>query len=86
MRLRLLVQRHRLPPTQVVWTTCSHQFLHSSTGPSVTISQLLEQVNEVIPLESEDWGLEDYSVEVRNFECLHFSEVSDVLKEDDEVR
>ena len=52
---------------------------------SITISQFLEQVNEVLPLESEDWGLEDYSVEVRGFECLHFSELNQVLKEDDEV-
>ncbi len=45
----------------------------------------MAQVNEVLPLESEHWGLEDYSVEVRGFECLHFSELNQLLKEDDEV-
>ena len=70
----------------VVWTVGGHRLPYTSAGSSLTISQLLEQVNEVIPLESKDWGLEDYSVEVRGFECLHFSDVSDVLKEDDEVR
>ena len=42
-------------------------------------------MNDVIPLESEDWGLEDYAVEVRGFECLHFSELGQLLREDDEV-
>ena len=51
----------------------------------MTVSQFLEKVNDVIPLESEDWGLEDYAVEVRGFECLHFSELGQVLREDDEV-
>ncbi|KAL8769129.1 MAG: hypothetical protein Q9209_004763 [Squamulea sp. 1 TL-2023] len=58
---------------------------YSGAGPEPTIAQLLERVNEIIPLESGDWGLEDYAVEVRGFECLHFSEVNQVLKEDDEV-
>ena len=58
---------------------------YSAAGPEPTVAQLLEQVNEIIPLESEDWGLEDYAVEVEGFECLHFSETSKVLKEDDEV-
>ncbi len=35
-------------------------------------------MNEVIPLESEDWGLEDYAVEVAGFECLHFWEIGGV--------
>ncbi|KAL9013604.1 MAG: hypothetical protein Q9173_001721, partial [Seirophora scorigena] len=46
---------------------------------------LLEQVNDIIPLESEEWGLEDYAVEVGGFECLHFHEANQVLKENDEV-
>ena len=59
---------------------------YAAAGASATISQLLEQVNEILPLESEDWGIEDYAVEVGGFECLHFSELSQILKEDDEVR
>jgi hypothetical protein len=50
-----------------------------------TISRLLEQVNHIVPLEAEDWGLEDYVVQVGRFECIHFSPVSQVLKDDDEV-
>ena len=56
-----------------------------AAGSSVTVSQFLEQVNDIIPLESEDWGLEDYVVEVHGFECLHFSELGQILKENDEV-
>lgn len=83
MRLRLVVQRHSLPDTPVVWAI--------DTANSPTISQLLEQVNEILPLESGgDWGLEDYSVEIKgsggtNFECLHFQQVASILHEDDEV-
>ncbi|KAL8647672.1 MAG: hypothetical protein Q9210_005411, partial [Variospora velana] len=58
--------------------------VHSSADTS-TISQLLEQVNDIVPLESEEWGLEDYIVEVGGFECLHFQEANQVLKEHDEV-
>ena len=86
MRLQLTVQRHGLPPAYVLWTLASAvRPPLLAAGNGITISQFLEQVNEVIPLESEDWGLEDYSVEVRGFECLHFCELNQVLKEDDEV-
>ncbi len=82
MRLRLVVRRHNLPDAVIVWP------VEPSENP--TISQLLEHVNEVIPLESGgEWGLEDYSVEIKgsdtNFECLHFQLVRTVLHEDDEV-
>lgn len=82
MRLRLVVKRHDLPDVAIVWP------VDESGG--VIISQLLEQVNEVIPLESEgEWGLEDYAVEVRgkeaNYECLHFQNIKSILHEDDEV-
>lgn len=65
-----------------------------------TISQLLEDVNEVIPLETEldedaangtgygacgSWGLEDYIVEVGGFECLHFMDAEGLLRDGDEV-
>lgn len=60
-----------------------------------TIAQLLEDVNEVIPLETEpalfdtecsgQWGLEDYVVEVGGSECLHFMEVEGLLRDGDEV-
>ncbi|KAI9735429.1 MAG: hypothetical protein M1818_006435 [Claussenomyces sp. TS43310] len=81
MRLRLVVKRHNLPDTPIVWPI----------DQGATIAQLLEQVNEVVPLESGgDWGLEDYAVELKkqngpNFECLHFQIVGQVLQDDDEV-
>ena len=85
MRLGLIIQRQGLPPVQLLWTV--GDVLSSFTPePAATISQFLEQLNEIVPLESEDWGLEDYVVEVRGFECLHFSELSHILREDDEVR
>ncbi|KAL8970455.1 MAG: hypothetical protein Q9183_001514 [Haloplaca sp. 2 TL-2023] len=71
MRLQLTVQRHALPPARILWTTELTGPLSSDTGSGTTISQLLSQINDIIPLESEEWGLEDYAVEV--------------LKEDDEV-
>lgn len=84
MRLKLVIKRHCLPTERVIWTTGS-QLNSSSSGASTTIAQLLEAVNNIVPLESGEWGLEDYLVEVRGFECLHFSEISEVLREDDEV-
>lgn len=81
MRLRITVKRHGLPPAPVVWNIESE---------NATIAQLLEQVSEAIPLESGEWGLEDYAVELKgdhgvNFECLHYQPVGKVMKEDDEV-
>lgn len=70
----------------VLWTATGPHSSQAAVESSTTVSQLLEQVNEAIPLESEDWGLEDYAVEVQGFECLHFSTLSHVLKEEDEVR
>ena len=81
MRLRLTVRRNGLPDTLVVWNVDS---------TAATISKLLEEINEAIPIESGDWGFEDYAVELKganglNFECLHYQPVAKVFKEDDEV-
>ncbi|KAJ5893046.1 hypothetical protein N7504_009737 [Penicillium tannophilum] len=116
MRLHLIISRHGLPATRILWTTTTAASLGeygtrgaaptsaiaSSRNPNVafsnggyTIAQLLEDVNEVVPLETEpnvfdpefsgQWGLEDYVVEVGGSECLHFMEVEGLLREGDEV-
>ena len=87
MRLQLIVQRHGLPSTQILWiVSAPAKQSNGAPGSGVTISQFLEQVNEIIPLEADQWGLEDYAVEVHGFECLHFSELNQVLRDDDVVR
>ncbi|KAJ5180833.1 hypothetical protein N7492_004043 [Penicillium capsulatum] len=116
MRLHLIISRHGLPATRILWTTTSPtsafggygqraapaSAISSSRTPSIafanggyTIAQLLEDVNEVVPLETEpsvfdpefsgQWGLEDYAVEVNGSECLHFMEVEGLLRDGDEV-
>lgn len=77
MRLRLVVSRHNLPETRVLWNI--------DTSSSPTIYQLLEQVNEIIPIESGEWGLEDYAVQSNGFDCIHYKGVSELCKEDEEV-
>lgn len=82
IRLRLVIDRHELPLTKIVWPC-------ATTGDQ-TIAKLLGQVNEVVPLESGEWGLEDYGVELagydgKTFECLHFQLVGQLFKDDDEV-
>ncbi|KAK4224676.1 hypothetical protein QBC38DRAFT_484916 [Podospora fimiseda] len=82
LRLRLVIQRHALPEVRVIFSC--------EIDNDPTIAGLLEQVNETIPLESTEWGLEDYTVELRKenglaFDCLHFQEVADVLNPDEEV-
>lgn len=77
-----MIRRYNLPDTAIIWAI--------DTIENPTIAQLLEQINDVIPLESDGvWGLEDYAVELRgggaNFECLHFQQVTSVLHEGDEV-
>lgn len=111
MRLQLTILRHGLPATRVLWTVLSEpshavpaSAITSTRLPNAaygsegcTIAQLLEDINEVVPLETavdaagenEDsggqWGLEDYVVEVNGFECLHFMSVDGLLREGDEV-
>ncbi|KAL8629218.1 hypothetical protein Q9189_005069 [Teloschistes chrysophthalmus] len=85
MRLQLTIQRHGLPSARIIWAIDLIPVSAGTTGSEATISQLLEQINDIIPLESTDWGLEDYTLEVGGFECLHFSQASRVLKEDDNV-
>lgn len=80
MRLRISVQRNRLQPSNILWNVPS-----TASATAYTIARLLEDINAIIPLETEHWGLEDYVVEVDGFECLHFSPVAQCLKDDDVV-
>ncbi|KAI0179391.1 hypothetical protein GGR52DRAFT_304633 [Hypoxylon sp. FL1284] len=82
MRLRLVVRRDGFPEERLVWNI--------SLENDPTISKLLEKVNEVLPLEVGQKGLENYVVELHdddgmNFECLHFQPLRTVLKPDDRV-
>ncbi|TKA76741.1 hypothetical protein B0A49_02711 [Cryomyces minteri] len=52
---------------------------------STTVAQFLEQVNEIVPLEAEQWGFEDYVVEITGYECLHFQKLESVCKDEDVV-
>ncbi|KAF5715996.1 hypothetical protein FGLOB1_2773 [Fusarium globosum] len=82
IRLRLVIRRHAVPEVKLVWPCVANDDL--------TVARLLALVNEVVPLESGNWGLEDYVVELYDgkgdsFELLHFQPVGKVLKEDDQV-
>jgi hypothetical protein len=82
IRLRLLIRRHAVPEVKLVWPCTASEDL--------TVAKLLTQVNEVIPLESGEWGLEDYAVELADgncgsFECLHYQPVGKLFKDDDQV-
>lgn len=82
IRLRLVIRRHALPELKLVWPC--------TASDDLTIARLLAKVDEVVPLESTGWGLEDYAVELlaeegSSFEFLHFQRVNKVLKHDDQV-
>ncbi|KAI1490247.1 hypothetical protein F5X96DRAFT_637187 [Biscogniauxia mediterranea] len=82
MRLRLVVRRNGLPEARLMWN------VQLENDP--TIANLLEQLNEDVPLEGGQWGLEDYVVELHDsdgtsFECLHYQPVRNVLNTDDTV-
>lgn len=92
MRLQVAILRHDLPTVRLIYNTASKH------GPGaariVTVADFLSAINALVPLESADseWGLEDYVVEVaatadqsQPYECFHFQDIKDVLKEDDEV-
>ena len=82
LRLRLVIRRNALPDVRIVFG------LPLENNP--TIANLVEKVNESFPLESNDWGLEDYVVEMHDpegspFEYTHYQPVSDVLRNDEEI-
>jgi hypothetical protein len=80
MRFRLAVFRHGLPPTRVVWTTPDERL-----ESVFLVSRLLSDVNDIIPLEAREWGLEDYVVQLGEYELLHFHNLGDVLRENDKI-
>ena len=80
MRLRLSVQRNNLPVSNILWSVPD-----TASAQAYTFARLLEDVNRILPLEAEQWGLEDYIIELEGFECLHFSPVLQTLKEDDRL-
>ncbi|KAK5047795.1 hypothetical protein LTR84_006460 [Exophiala bonariae] len=93
MRLQLQILRHALPPVNIIHTTGTGPTSHTRSR-DCTIAALLQDVNDLVPLESFDgeWGLEDYVVEVAAtadqqtaYECLHFQTCEAVLRDDDEV-
>lgn len=82
LRLRLVIRRNSLPEVRLLFPI--------SLDEEPTIANLLEQVNDTIPLESTDWSLDDYVVEVQDshghgFECLHFQTVDSILDKDEEL-
>lgn len=84
LRLRLVVRRNGLPEVRVLFNV--------SLANDPTIANLLELVNDTVPLEDAhgEWGLDDYTVELHDshghaFECLHFQPITGLLDKDDEV-
>ena len=76
MRLRVRIERNELPPTQALWPV---------KDTRNTIAQLLQQINDIFPVEVDTWGLEDYSVSVGGFDCLHYHEIGQICRDEDEV-
>lgn len=52
---------------------------------SCTIAQLLQQINDVFPLEAGTWGLEDYSFTLAGYDLLHYHVIKAALKDEDEL-
>ena len=78
MRLCLTIQRHTLPATRILW---------KAPTESTTVAELVEQINQFVPLESDGWGLEDYVLSFKGgYECLHFQDIHQVLNDNDHVR
>lgn len=80
MRLKLTVKRHKLPSVDLLWAVSDDNSKKAST-----VAALLEEVNTIIPLETEDWGLDDYVVELGDFEALHFQKITAIFGNDDHV-
>ena len=80
MRLRLVIRRHEMLDLRILWS-----LEEVGSGDFGTISNLLHRVDEMFSLVNDSCGLEEYVVELDGFECLHFSPLSTVFKDNDEV-
>ncbi|KAI5359450.1 putative Zinc finger CCHC domain-containing protein [Septoria linicola] len=78
MRLRLQIERNELPPTKVVHTIPSTQL-------EQTVSQFLQTINSLFPLESTNWDISDYTVLIDGYEATHYTQVGQAFKDEDEV-
>lgn len=82
LRVKILIRRYELPDFKIVWSIPRRQ--------NLTIADLLVKINQIAPLESGEWGLEDYAVEVLSFgadgfECLHYQIATEILRDEDQV-
>ena len=78
LRLRLTIHRNNLSPTNIWWTV--------RPDDSLTVTDLLSRINDVVPLESPSgWGLEDYVMSLDGSELLHFQPINDILQANDHV-
>lgn len=75
MRVRLQIHRHALPETRLLW----------QAKPSHTVAQFLQSLNVQYPLETAQWGLEDYVVSIADYEALHYHRIGDVFQPDDQI-
>ncbi|MCJ1280959.1 hypothetical protein MMC26_000277 [Xylographa opegraphella] len=76
MRLQLTVSRQGMVSVYLLWDPIALRPNRTEDGANITIAQLLDQINEIVPLEAADWGLEDYVVEVNGFEYLRLRKIS----------
>jgi hypothetical protein len=85
MRLRLKIERCNKPTLPLLWNTDGLRPNAEAGGPDASVADLLEQINEIVCLETDNHGLEDYAVEIDGYECMHWVSVWSVFKEEDEV-
>lgn len=81
MRLRLQIHRNQLPVVKLLWETTEWV----KPGTDHIVSNLLAAINEVFPLDSSSWGLDDYVVELDGYEVLHFQNIESVFSHNDTV-
>ena len=80
IRLRVVVQRNGLPETSYL--------LPVSLIGNPTNAKLLELVNACTPIESDHWGIDDYTIRFDSPdgpECIHFHYIREVLRDGDLV-
>lgn len=82
IRLRVTVHRLGVPEVKLVWPC--------SPSHNLTVANLLAQIDAVVPLEAGEWGLEDYALELDDgrggrYECLHFQQVGQALRDEDQL-
>ncbi|KAF3934179.1 hypothetical protein ABW20_dc0105050 [Dactylellina cionopaga] len=80
-RARLVISRPDVPQVRILWPLDAKL----SQNPRYSVYDLLTDINDIIPLDNRNLGIEDYVTELGGCELLHFMPIGQLIGDNDEL-